>query len=155
VSDGGDAPPKEEPVKTILHTVQIHASPARVYECLTTERGLGGWWTSQVSVESGQGGLIRFTFHGDFHPHMKQTRLERDRLVEWLCVAGHPNWSDNTFRFRLDGKESDTQLRFVQEYAQELSDDVYGTYNFNWGYYLNSLKQLAESGTGAPFRAPA
>jgi len=24
-----------------------------------------------------------------------------------------------------------------QEYAQELSDEAYGIYNFNWGYYLN------------------
>jgi hypothetical protein len=28
---------------------------------------------------------------------------------------------------------------------------VYGTYNFNWGYYLNSLKRLCEEGVGTPF----
>ena len=32
-------------------------------------------------------------------------------------------------------------LRFWEGYARELSDDAYGTYNFNWGYYL------AQSGT--------
>jgi len=42
---------------------------------------------------------------------------------------------------------------FVQEYAQELSDEVYGTYNFNWGYYLGSLKRLCEEGIGTPFAA--
>ncbi len=40
---------------------------------------------------------------------------------------------------------------FAQDYARELSDEVYGTYNFNWGYYLNSLKQFCETGTGTPF----
>ena len=42
-------------------------------------------------------------------------------------------------------------MQFTQEYAQELSDEVYGVYNFNWGYYLNSLKQLCEKGAGVPF----
>ena len=50
---------------------------------------------------------------------------------------------------------SGTLLQFVQEYAQELSDETYGTYNFNWGYYLNSLKLLCETGEGTPFGPPA
>ena len=33
-----------------------------------------------------------------------------------------------------------TRLRFTQDYAVELSDDDYGIYNFNWGYYLESLR---------------
>jgi hypothetical protein len=44
-----------------------------------------------------------------------------------------------------------TTLRFWQHYATELSDDAYGTYNYNWGYYLESLRLLCESGTGHPF----
>ena len=42
---------------------------------------------------------------------------------------------------------------FAQDYARELSDEVYGIYNFNWGYYLNSLKQYCEKGVGVPFVA--
>ena len=45
-------------------------------------------------------------------------------------------------------------LRFVQEYAQELSDEIYGTYNFTWGYDLYSLQLLCETGTGTPFCHP-
>ncbi len=41
---------------------------------------------------------------------------------------------------------------FVRVYAQELDDEVYGTYNFNWGYYLGSLKELCETGKGKPYR---
>ena len=37
--------------------------------------------------------------------------------------------------------------------TRELSDDAYGTYNFNWGYYLESLRLLGETGTGKPFQA--
>ena len=29
-----------------------------------------------------------------------------------------------------------------------------GTYNFNWGYYLQSLKLYCETGMGTPFVPP-
>jgi hypothetical protein len=63
-------------MNTILHTVHIHAPAARVYEALTTQRGLSGWWSTRVDVTPGEGGVVRFTFVGDFNPEMKQTRLE-------------------------------------------------------------------------------
>lgn len=59
----------------------------------------------------------------------------------------------NTFSFQLKDVDAETGLMFVQEYAQELSDEIYGTYNFNWGYYLRSLKRLCEEGIGTPFEA--
>lgn len=139
-------------MKRILHTVHIAAPPEAVYAALTTEDGVTGWWTTKARLEPGQGGLIELTFHGDFHPEMRQTRLERDRLVEWSCEAGHDNWRDNRFSFALGREGGATRLRFTQEYAQELADDTYGTYNFNWGYYLNSLKVYCETGTGSPYQ---
>ena len=136
-------------MKTIIHTVRIHAPPQQVYRALTTDDGVTGWWSTKARIE---GSVIHFTFHGDFHPQMQQSELQEDRLVAWRCIAGHANWQDNTFRFVLGDVDGETSLRFVQEYAQELDDDTYGTYNFNWGYYLNSLKQFCETGTGTPFR---
>jgi hypothetical protein len=112
---------------------------------------LRGWWTRKAEVDPGEGGTIRFTFRGDFHPHMKQTRLLPGQVVEWLCTGGHPNWQDNQFRFTLEERNGETMLHFVQEYALELDDETYGIYNFNWGYYVNSLKLLCETGAGTPY----
>lgn len=142
-------------MKVILHAVQIHTAPRAVYEALTTQRGLSRWWTTKVKADAKVGGIVDFTFHGDFHPDMEQTALEPDRLVRWTCVGGHDNWQDNTFEFRLELRDGETLLLFRQEYAQELGDETYGTYNFNWGYYLHSLKQLCETGKGTPFTPPA
>jgi len=138
-------------MKTIIHTVRIHAPPERVYRALTTEEGVTGWWSTEARLYPGEGEIIEFTFVGDFHPHMKQTSLKEGKVVQWRCIAGHSNWQDNTFTFTLRDVEAETSLRFVQEYAQELDDDTYGTYNFNWGYYLNSLKRLCETGAGTPY----
>lgn len=45
-------------------------------------------------------------------------------------------------------------LMFSQDYARELSNETYGTYNFNWGYYMNGLKLFCEKGAGIPFAPP-
>jgi len=142
-------------MREIIHAVSVGAAPSPVYDALTTEAGLTGWWTKKAAVEPGEGGVIRFTFGGDFNPEMKQTRLERNRRIEWRCVGGHANWLDNTFSFALEARDGETLLMFRQDYARELSDEVYGTYNFNWGYYLNSLKSLCEKGAGTPYTPPA
>ena len=70
-------------------------------------------------------------------------------------IAGHPPWQDSTLSFSLEDRQGETLLRFVQEFAQELSDETYGTYNFTWGYDLYSLQLLCETGTGTPFVPPS
>ena len=135
-------------MKTIHHVVDVAAAPGVVWSALTEERGLAGWWSTKVTV----GPRIEFTFAGDFNPVMKVTAAVPEQEIDWRCTGGHEPWDDNTFRFRLvaldDGR---TRLRFWQDYAVELSDDAYGTYNFNWGYYLESLRLLCTTGAGKPF----
>ena len=106
-------------MKTIIHAVHIHAAPRQVYDALTTAEGLSQWWTTQVAVETGPGGIIRFTFHGDFHPHMQQIALEPHRLVRWSCVAGHPNWQNNTFSFTLEDRQGETSPHRPAEHPLE------------------------------------
>jgi len=43
-------------------------------------------------------------------------------------------------------------LKFTQIYANELDDVSYGIYNYNWGYYLDSLREYLEDGKGKPFQ---
>lgn len=76
------------------------------------------------------------------------------RELGWRCVAGHEPWQDSSFRFEVAAQDDGrAKLRFWQEYAVELADDYYGVYNFNWGYYLESLRLLCATGTGKPFQA--
>ncbi len=141
-------------MKTILHVVDIDARPPAAFAALTLPEGLSSWWSTEVEAKPEVGSVVDWTFIGDFNPDMEITRLEPDRVVEWRCIDGHDPWKDNTFRFELVAlDDARTRLRFQQEYARELGDDDYGTYNFNWGYYLQSFKEYLETGTGRPFRA--
>lgn len=141
-------------MKTILHTVDIQAAPEAVFETLSTQAGLAGWWTATVEAKEEVGGIVDFRFGATFNPDMEIVALEPPRLVAWRCIGGHEPWRDNTFRFEIEPRGDGCALFFRQEYAQELSDEEYGRYNFNWGYYLESLHRLVETGRGTPYNAP-
>jgi len=143
-------------MKTIHHVVDIDAQPDRVWAALTDLTDLAGWWSTKVEETggSGVGGRLNWTFAGDFNPVMEITAIKDGTEVEWVCVSGHEPWQDGQFRFQITGTgDGRTRLRFWQEYAIELADDYYGVYNFNWGYYLESLRLLCVTGTGKPFQA--
>src|SRR5690349_6895003 len=126
-------------MNTIHHVFDVHKPPSDVFAALTTPAGLASWWSTQVEAEQAVGGKVRFTFMEGFNPVMEILRLEPASILEWRCVGGHEPWADNTFTFQLADWSGGTRVRFTQHYATELDDDSYGIYNFNWGYYMNSL----------------
>jgi uncharacterized protein YndB with AHSA1/START domain len=142
-------------MKTIHHVVDIDALPEPTWEALTEADRMSGWWSTKVNTpEAAVGERVEWLFVGDFNPVMEITTLDGPSLLEWRCVSGHDPWQNSTFRFELDPLEAGkTRLRFTQGYGVELSDDAYGIYNFNWGYYLESLRLLCSTGAGKPFQA--
>ena len=144
-------------MKTIHHVLDIDAPADTVWHALTGSAGLAGWWSTRLrTTPAGLGARIEFTFGEDFNPVMEITALDEGKELAWRCVGGHEPWQDNDFRFQLAGTgDGRVRLRFWQHYAVELADDYYGVYNFNWGYYLESLRLLCVTGTGKPFQAEA
>jgi uncharacterized protein YndB with AHSA1/START domain len=140
-------------MKTIHHVVDIDGPAGVVWRSLTEADALASWWSTKVdSPPAAVGARTTWTFAGDFHPVMETIALEPPTQVVWRCVAGHEPWQDSLFRFQIEDREGGrSRLRFWQEYAVELADDYYGVYNFNWGYYLESLRLLCTTGTGKPF----
>ena len=136
-------------MKEIIHTVEIQAPPASVDEALTTEAGLSSWWTRGVSVE---GDRVSFTFEQGFNPVMRVEQREPGRLVAWAPESGAEPWMGSTIRFELGERDGKTGILFRHRYGQDLPDEVFGAFNFNWGYYLESLRQLCEEGAGKPFQ---
>jgi uncharacterized protein YndB with AHSA1/START domain len=142
-------------MKIIHHVVDMDASAGPIWSALTEPERMAGWWSTIVRTPpAAVGARVEWTFAGDFNPVMEITKLDEGKELCWQCVGGHEPWQDNDFRFELSPLEDGrTRLRFWQIYAVELEDDYYGVYNYNWGYYLESLRTLCVTGTGSPFRA--
>jgi uncharacterized protein YndB with AHSA1/START domain len=141
-------------MKTIHHVIDIDAAPTTVWAAVTEHDQLAAWWSTEVEAPSAAvGARVEWTFAGDFNPVMEITESIPERRLIWRCTSGHANWQDNDFVFELAPlDDARTRLRFWQQYATELSDDDYGIYNFNWGYYMESLRLLCTTGAGRPFR---
>jgi uncharacterized protein YndB with AHSA1/START domain len=136
-------------MKEIIHTLEVGAPVASVEEALTTEAGLSRWWTTGVAAD---GDRISFTFETGFNPVMRVEQHEPGKLVAWAPQSGAEPWMGSTIRFELGERDGKTGILFRHRYGQDLPDEVFGIFNFNWAYYLESLRLLCETGSGKPFQ---
>lgn len=126
----------------------IDAPPERVYEAIATREGVAGWWTPRVDGSDELGGTMRMHFdlvHSS--TDMRVVALEPARAVEWDSTAG--DFKGTTTRFDLEPRGEGTFLRFTQSRWPSASEQ-FATCNFLWGFFMQSLKQLVETGEGTP-----
>ena len=133
----------------ILHRIGVEASsPEKVYDSLTTLDGLSGWWAENTSGETGPGGVIKFRFGpGGFD--MKVDKLDQGRLVRWEVVEGPAEWVGTHVQWDLRQDGDYTIVLFKHEGWREPVEFMHHC-STKWGTFLMSLKQLLETGEGAP-----
>ena len=135
---------------SIKHLFHIAASREKVFEALTTIKGLSNWWTIKISGDTKVGGVIEFRFSDMGGPDMKVKEIKPYESVTWECVASPFGWIGHTFTFSLDENDGKTRVRFSQDGWTE-QDDFYAACNFSWGRYMESLRQLCQTGKGEAF----
>jgi len=133
----------------ILHRIGVeHAEPRQVYKALTTIDGLSNWWTEDTTGSTDVGGKIEFRFiPGGFD--MQVTELEPDRLVRWDVVEGPDEWIGTSVQFDLKQVDDYTIVLFKHEGWNDSGEFMHHC-STKWATYLMSLKQLVETGKGAP-----
>ena len=135
----------------ILHQITIQAPPEEVYAAITEEDGLSSWWTSDVDAEPEEGTQAKFRFEGGMVAMlMRIDRLQPGRAVEWsVDEPSPPEWEGTRVTWQLTPTDEGTELLFGHR-GWESTDGAYPSINYNWSYYLTSLKQYLETGEGFP-----
>ena len=133
----------------ILHRVGIKAPVAAVYAALTTTDGLAGWWTTDTQGDGDTlGGELRFRFTaGGFD--MKVRQLDPGKRVLWEVVDGPEEWIGTHVDWVLDQSGDYTAVLFHHQGWREPVEFMHHC-STKWATYLMSLKQLVETGAGAP-----
>ena len=134
----------------ILHRIGAEgASPDDAYRALATIEGLSEWWTEDTRGDSEVGGLLEFRFvPGNIV--MKVLELDPGRRVRWEGVEGGPEeWVGTTITFDLERDGDYTIVMFGHEGWTEAGPFMHHC-STKWAAYLQSLKLLLETGTGAP-----
>ena len=133
----------------IVHRIGVeHSSPQRVYDALSTLDGLSGWWAEKTTGDTGPGGVVEFRF-GPGGIDMKVVELDPGRLVRWEVVGGPEEWIGTEVRFDIRQDGDWTIVLFRHEGWREPVEFM-SHCSTQWATYLVSLKQLLETGTGAP-----
>lgn len=133
----------------ILHRVGMKdASPDEVYAALTTIDGLAGWWATDTTGDPEVGGTIAFRFApGGFDMRVLASRPAEHVL--WEVVDGPPEWVGTTIRWDIRQEGEWTIVLFAHEGWREPVEFM-SHCSTKWATFLVSLKQLVETGTGAP-----
>ncbi len=137
-------------MKSILHRLEINAPREKVYEALTTQQGLSGWWTPETKATPEVGSIARFAFGPDYFKEMKIEELEPPNRVKWLCVKGYKDWIGTTMTFELQPDEKETLLFFRHDGWKEYTQG-FAACSYDWAIFLRSLKFLCETGKGLPY----
>ena len=133
----------------ILHRIGVRGgAPEGVYDALTTVAGLAGWWTDDTSGEPEVGGVLRFRFpQGGFD--MEVVESVPAKRVRWRVVDGPEEWIGTTVDWELRTDGEWTIVLFTHAGWAEPVEFMHHC-STKWATFLLSLKQLVETGTGAP-----
>lgn len=135
----------------IIHRVGIRSkSPQSTYMALATIDGLTNWWTDDVKGESVRNGMLLFRFGDRGGFDMRVIDLSPAELVRWQVAGGPEEWIGTTITFDLRQEGDYTILLFKHQGWREPIEFMHHC-STKWAIFLMSLKQLIETGKGAPY----
>lgn len=140
----------EANTKSIRHRLLIKAPVEKVYEAVTTQKGLAAWWTPETIAKPEVGSISRFAFGDGYFKEMKVEELKPYSRVKWRCIKGYEDWIDTTITFDLEPHAKGAILFFHHDGWKDYSNG-FDSCSFDWALFLRSLKFLCESGKGAPY----
>ncbi len=134
-------------LKSICHRLLIQAPAETVYEALTTQKGLSGWWTPDTTAKPEVGSTARFAFGPDYFKEMRIEELKPYSKVKWLCLKAHEEWIGTTLNFELEPHAKGTVLFFHHDGWKACTPE-FASCSYDWALFFRSLKFLCETGTG-------
>jgi uncharacterized protein YndB with AHSA1/START domain len=133
----------------ILHEVVIQAPPAKVYEAITQQAGLASWWTTHSIAKPEVGSTSEFGFEGGKVVFRMDVAKLEPQHVSWNVRQGAPDWGDTIVTWDLTPQNGGTKVLFGHR-GFASTDGSFANTNYNWAWFLTSLKTYVETGKGMP-----
>jgi uncharacterized protein YndB with AHSA1/START domain len=155
----------------VRHALLIEATVHKVYDAITTQEGLAGWWTPGATATPVINSVARFPFGPAYFKEMKITELIPSRMVQWTCITGAEEWVGTTLSFELQTGDKEGLLHSYSEMTGQVEQlrgnqatllmfhhdgwkaytPMFAECNYTWGQFLRSLKLFCETGKGRPW----
>jgi uncharacterized protein YndB with AHSA1/START domain len=136
----------------LMHMVVIDSDTRKVYEALSTSKGLAGFWTADSQVEPKTGTIARFGFGG---PLLEMTveELTPGKRVRWSTHTGFDAWKGTNVTWEIKpAKDGGNEVWFSHEgWPEQLPAKDLASVNYTWGRVVGRLKEYVESGKPVPY----
>jgi len=132
----------------IERTITVAHPPAKVWQALTTEEGLGTWFGQKAAVDLHVGGWAQLTFTGHDPVDLRIERLEPPRVFGYTWrINGLP--ADDPRRtyveFTLEPEGDGTRLTVVESGFAQVPDELHpGSYGGNVQGWQSELAELVD-----------
>ncbi|MBP2706749.1 ester cyclase [Microbispora sp. RL4-1S] len=139
----------------ILHRISIDAPPQRVHDLIAGTDGIARWWTGRPLTGEHTAGSSFGVYFGDAEQPAAVMQVVTDTPdhVVWRVTDGPGTWIGTRITFALRaGGHGGTTLLFTHAGWQQAGEFMSGC-STNWGAYLTSLKNGAETGAFGAYPA--
>jgi uncharacterized protein YndB with AHSA1/START domain len=134
----------------ILHDFPIQVTPDRVFQAVSTPRGLDDWWTKKSAGKPTEGAEFELWFGPEYDWRAKVSRCVPNLEFELHITRADADWLDSRVGFRLEDKGARTQVRFHHT-GWPSANEHFRISSFCWAMYLRVLRRYLEHGEIVPY----
>src|SRR3977135_44629 len=136
----------------LMHSVTINADADKIYEAISTRKGLASFWTRESEAEPKVGSIAHFGFGGP-RLELKVVELKPGKLVRWSSHGGFPEWVGTTVVWEIARAENGgSEVKFSHVgWPAELPQADLASVNYTGGRIVGRLKKYVETGDPVPF----
>ena len=134
----------------ILHQTTIEATPAEVFEALTTKEGIQSWWSVHTEATPSTDHINVAFDNNTVVFKLRVSELVPNEKVVWTVEGGPPTWPGTKISWQLSSGETGTGVAFSHGAFPEMSDG-YAMVNYSWGWFITSLSFYLKQGAGMPY----
>jgi len=141
----------------ITHNLTIKASPETIYNAVSSEEGIRGWWSKDCNVgtEEGDKSLLKFDKEGKIvEMGFKTVSLKPNKKVVWECTENvNPAWINTKIITEISETENGSQVVFSHAEFDEKwkGQDPFEMTKTGWEHFASSLVSYCETGEGQPW----
>jgi uncharacterized protein YndB with AHSA1/START domain len=138
----------------LVHNVTIASGADKIYEAISTGKGLASFWTRESQAEPRVGSIAKFGFGGP-QLELKVAELKPGKLVRWSSHDGFPQWVGTTILWEIaKAEDGGSVVTFTHGgWPAELPQADLGSVNYTWGRVVGRLKKHVETGETVPYFA--
>lgn len=134
----------------IFHYFPINASIDKVFEAISTPKGLDSWWSHTASGNAVLGELFQIHFEPDYNWTAVVSKCIPSKEFELTMQTSNEDWEGSKVGFRLTNKNGVTDVRFYHTAWKE-DNEHFRISNYCWAMYLRILKRNLEFGGFVPY----